>query len=133
SRAYHMPYGYRLKGKVNGGALRRALERIVERHEALRTTFETVEGEPRQRVRRKEESGFVLREQDLRGGGGEEELQRVVEEEANAGFDLEKGPLIRGRLIRVEEQEHVLLLTMHHIVSDGWSMGVLVKELGAIY
>src|SRR4029077_20321310 len=61
------------------------------------------------------------------------ELKRVVAEEFRAPFDLESGPLIRGRLIQLDEEEHALLITMHHIVSDGWSMGVLVNELSALY
>ena len=80
-----------------------------------------------------------LREKEFEreGGEGEEgrerELKRRMEEEARERFDLERGPLIRGRLIGCGEEEHVLLITMHHIVSDGWSMGVLVEELSVLY
>ena len=81
-----------------------------------------------------EESSFRLIEHDLRGHNDvEAELAALRELEAGASFDLEAGPLIRGRLIRLAEDEHVLLVTMHHIVSDGWSMGVLVSELNALY
>ena len=93
-----------------------------------------VEGEPVQRIVEVEESGFELQEQDLRHcEDGQGELERLMAEEAEGGFDLEQGPLIRGRLVRLGEEEHVLLITMHHIVSDGWSMGVLVEELSALY
>jgi amino acid adenylation domain-containing protein len=138
SRAYHIPGGLRLAGPLDRGALRRALNRIVERHEALRTTVQLVDGEPVQRIAGIEESNFALIEQDLRGheeAGGE--LERIVREEANAEFDLERGPLIRGRLIRLadegDEERNALLLTMHHIVSDGWSMGVMAEELSVLY
>ncbi|MFL5539811.1 MAG: non-ribosomal peptide synthetase, partial [Longimicrobiaceae bacterium] len=98
----------------------------------LRTTFVEVEGEPVQRIA--EESRFHLLEHDL----GEHpdaaaELRRLAAEEAGAPFDLEQGPLIRGRLVRLSADENVLLLTMHHIVSDGWSMEVLTRELDTLY
>ena len=80
------------------------------------------------------ESRFHLVEHDLRQHpDAQGELERLMAEEAGAGFDLGAGPLIRGRLIRLGEEEHALLITMHHIVSDGWSMGVLFKELSTLY
>jgi hypothetical protein len=108
---------------------------VVERHEVLRTTFILVDGEPVQRIGSIEESGdFHLMEHDLRQSGDKQkELQRLVAEEASTSFDLQNGPLIRGRLIRLGEEEHALLITMHHIVSDGWSMGVLRSELSSLY
>jgi hypothetical protein len=134
SGAYHMPFGWRLQGELDRSALVRALDRLVARHESLRTRFVAVEGEPEQRIAAAEESGFHLQEHDLREHAeGQRELERVITEEARTKFDLEAGPLIRGRLIRMGEQEHVLLITMHHIVSDGWSMGVLFKELSVLY
>ncbi|HEU0014949.1 MAG TPA: amino acid adenylation domain-containing protein, partial [Longimicrobium sp.] len=102
--------------------------------EALRTTFAQVDGAPEQRIAPAEASRFHLVQHDLRGrADAEAELGRLMAGEARAPFDLERGPLIRGRLIRLAEADHVLLLTMHHIVSDGWSMGVLTRELGALY
>ena len=134
SEAYHIPLGIHLKGQLEPWALRQALDRIVSRHEALRTTFGFVEGEPVQRIIGAEESCFHLVEHDLsEDTDGEGELERLVVREAGGSFDLEAGPLIRGRLIRQAEDEHVLLMTMHHIVSDGWSMGVLMKELSTLY
>jgi amino acid adenylation domain-containing protein len=132
--AYHITARPRLKGPLHREALVRALDRVVERHEALRTTFHAVDGVPVQRIVPVEQSRFHLREHDLAGGAGAEaELERLMAEEAGAPFDLERGPLIRGRLIRLAADDHVLLLTMHHIVSDGWSMGVLFRELSALY
>jgi Condensation domain len=133
SRAYHMPLGLRLTGELDRGALHRALDRLIARHEALRTTFDHTDGQPVQRIAA-ENGGFALQEYDLRQhSDAEGELRRLAAEEANAAFDLQAGPLLRGRLIRLGDCEHVLLITMHHIVSDGWSMGVLTRELGALY
>src|SRR6476620_12325691 len=134
SEAYHIPLALRLKGALNRSALRQAMDRLVERHEALRTTFYLDEGEPVQRIGAVEDSRFALAENDLRGeGNATAELERLAAQEVGERFDLQTGPLIRGRLIRVGEEEHVLLITMHHIVSDGWSMGVLLRELSALY
>jgi amino acid adenylation domain-containing protein/FkbH-like protein len=131
--AYHKPNGLRLKGVLDRAALVRALDRIVARHEALRTTFVMRDGEPAQQIAAAD-CGLALRDHDLRGvGDGETELARLAAEEASAPFDLGQGPLIRGRLVRLAADEHALLVTMHHIVSDGWSMGVLTSELSALY
>ena len=124
----------RLSGRLDRAALLQALDRIVARHEALRTTFIKVDGEPVQRIISAEESGFHLMEHDLQGReDAQAELDRLVALEANTAFDLENGPLIRGRLIRQSEDEHVLLISMHHIVSDGWSMAVWIDELSVLY
>ncbi|HEU4561362.1 MAG TPA: amino acid adenylation domain-containing protein, partial [Longimicrobium sp.] len=148
--AYHVPMSLRLRGELDRGALVRSLDRIVARHEALRTTFPAVDGEPVQRIIPVEKSAFRLVEHDLSGilplsarnerGGSrgegpdaEDELRRLVSDEACAPFDLAHGPLIRGRLVRMAADDHVLLLTMHHIVSDEWSTGVLFHELAALY
>jgi amino acid adenylation domain-containing protein len=132
--AYHIPMRLRLRGELDHGALVRALDRIVARHEVLRTFFPTVDGEPVQHVATVEESGFRLVEHDLRASpNAEDELRRVLSEGASAPFDLARGPLFRGRLIRLAADDHVLLLTMHHIVSDGWSTGVLFRDLAALY
>jgi amino acid adenylation domain-containing protein len=131
---YHIPMRLRLGGDLDPAALRRALDAILARHEALRTTFVEMEGEPVQRIAPVEESRFHLLEHDLGGDAdAAAELRRLAAEEAGAPFDLEQGPLIRGRLVRLPADENVLLLTMHHIVSDGWSMEVLTRELGTLY
>jgi amino acid adenylation domain-containing protein len=132
--AYHIPMSLRLQGELDRGALVRSLDRIVTRHEALRTTFAAVDGEPVQRIVPVEESAFRLVEHDLRASAdAEDELRRLVSDEAGAPFDLEHGPLVRGRLVRRAADDHVLLMTMHHIVSDAWSAGVLFRELAALY
>ncbi len=133
NRAYHVPVRLRLTGELDAAALRRALDRLVARHETLRTSFNSVEGQPFQLIAA-EDSGFDLREHDLRQrGDAETELQRLIVEEVDTAFDLQAGPLIRGRLVRLGEREHVLLITLHHIVSDDWSMRVLTHELNVLY
>ena len=131
---YHMSRRLRLRGVLDRGALVRALDRLVARHESLRTTFGATNGEPEQRIADAATSRFQLEEHDLAGhGDAPGELGRVTAEEYGARFDLERGPLIRGRLIRLAADDHVLLLTMHHIISDGWSMVVLMDELSRLY
>ncbi|WP_454258922.1 condensation domain-containing protein, partial [Pseudoxanthomonas mexicana] len=133
--AYHMPAALRLQGVLDRTALRSTLDRIVARHENLRTTFVTVDGTAQQ-VIAPEAVGFALTEHDLRGMATEEQSAAVASlgtEEGLAPFDLAKGPLIRGRLLQLSETEHVLLVTQHHIISDGWSLGVLVREVSSLY
>ena len=133
SEVYHMPQSLRLHGKLDRSSLKRALDRIVYRHEALRTTFHSVNGQPIQRVHASGD-GFALQEHDLSASAEPEtELKLLARHEARIPFDLESGPLIRGRLIGMAVQEHVLLITMHHIVSDGWSLGVFIRELSSLY
>jgi amino acid adenylation domain-containing protein len=132
STAYHIPMGLHLRGDLHRGALRKALARIVARHEALRTTFFEIDGEPVQRVGGAKESGLDWQEH-LGEHADSEEIESLIREEVNTAFDLERGPLIRARLIQQSDQEHTLLVTMHHIISDGWSTGVLIKELGVLY
>ncbi|HEV2274189.1 MAG TPA: condensation domain-containing protein, partial [Acidobacteriaceae bacterium] len=134
SAAYNMPIGLRLKGNLNRAALRRALDRIVFRHEALRTTFAFIDEQPVQKIAAAADRHFPLIEHDLHElENAQQELEKLVNQEADTAFDLEGGPLIRGRLIRLGEDEHALLITMHHIVSDGWSMGIFWNELSALY
>jgi len=133
SEVYHVPQGLRLSGELDRNALKRALDRIVWRHEALRTTFHSVAGQPVQRVQACG-SGFALQEHDLSiSTDPESELKRLARQEASSPFDLENGPLIRGQLIGLAVREHVLLITMHHIVSDGWSLGIFIRELSTLY
>ncbi|MHB8462365.1 MAG: amino acid adenylation domain-containing protein, partial [Vulcanimicrobiaceae bacterium] len=131
SRAYHVPIALRLRGVLNSDALRRALDQIVARHEALRTTFELADLQPIARVQ--PPFHLNLRNGDLRSHGESHALRALMDEELAEPFNLQTGPLIRGRLVCVAQNEHVLLLTMHHIVSDGWSAGVLFRELSALY
>ncbi|MFP2908689.1 non-ribosomal peptide synthetase [Pyxidicoccus sp. 3LFB2] len=105
---------------------------LVRRHESLRTCFPTSNGQPSQRIL--EPASFALPEVDLSSRGDREaEVRRLAGEDAHAPFALDRGPLLRASLLRLGAHEHVLLLNMHHIVSDGWSMGVLVREVAALY
>ncbi|WP_191488524.1 non-ribosomal peptide synthetase [Pseudomonas sp. FEN] len=135
SSAYHMPMALLLRGDLERAALKAALDRLVARHESLRTTFAR-HGEQPVQVIAPADCGFTLAEQDLRTLSYEQaslSAARIGNSEALAPFDLGQGPLIRGRLLRLADDEHILLITQHHIISDGWSVGVLVKEFAALY
>jgi amino acid adenylation domain-containing protein len=133
SVSYHIPKALHLRGSLDRAALRRSLDTIFARHEALRSIFIMVDGQLHVEAL-PSEMGLPLIEHDLRGAAdASQQLNRLKIEEAKAPFDLSKGPMIRARLVQLDEQEHVLLLTQHHIVSDGWSMGILVRELSALY
>ncbi|WP_050808561.1 non-ribosomal peptide synthetase [Collimonas fungivorans] len=128
--AYHIPGALRLRGALDQKALQAAMDRIVERHEILRTRFVSVDGQPCQVV--DAPHGFALTHSDFTGAGADE-LKRIYRQEAVEPFDLARGPLIRGRLLRLGDDDHVLLLTMHHIISDGWSLSVLAREFSSLY
>jgi amino acid adenylation domain-containing protein len=133
--AYHVPLALRLKGRLDRASLQATLNRVVARHESLRTTFVSVDGAPRQ-VIAADDGGVPLVEHDLSARAAdtrEAALDELRQREAHATFDLSNGPLIRGRLVRLGEDEHVLLVTLHHIVSDAWSIGVLIREVSALY
>jgi len=128
------PLAVRLTGPVEVLALEQSLNEIVRRHEVLRTTFQTEGGKPVQVIA--PEHRMVLEVEDVRGLPEAEREAQALERaraEARQAFDLRHGPLMRARLIRLGEEEHVVLLTMHHIVSDGWSMGRLMYEIGRLY
>ena len=134
SKAYNLTEGFHLKGKLDTIALHRALDHIVMRHEVLRTTFTQIDGVPMQRIAPEKSSRFNLFEYDLRlCRNAKAELNRLIKQETMEIFDLERGPLIRGQLIRQTKEEYTLLITMHHIVSDGWSMEILFSELSTLY
>jgi amino acid adenylation domain-containing protein len=132
--AYNIPAAVSLKGPFNLAALEQSLNEIVQRHESLRTTFKKVEGRPTQVIA--PTLTIKLPVVDLRNLPAHErdiEVRRLITAEAQRPFDLSKGPLIRGTVLRLADEEHVGLLTMHHIVSDGWSTGLLVRELATLY
>ena len=134
SAVYNMPVALRLAGDLDVPALERSLNELLKRHEVLRSTFTSTDGRPVQEI--SPELHMDLRREDLSAMPApdrEAEVQRLASEEASLGFDLSRGPLVRGRLLRLGEAEHVLLLTMHHIISDGWSVGVLFRDLKAFY
>ena len=131
---YNISLPVRLKGRLNVEALKQSFDELVRRHETLRTSFAVSGGEPVQVIA--PHAGFHMEVEDLSGlgeAGREERARRLAEQEAATPFDLSRGPLLRARLLRLSDSEHVLLLTMHHIISDGWSMGVLVREVAALY
>uniref|UniRef100_UPI0005513680 amino acid adenylation domain-containing protein n=1 Tax=Andreprevotia chitinilytica TaxID=396808 RepID=UPI0005513680 len=133
--AFHMPAGLRLYGELNRLALRATLDRIVARHEALRTCFIADGGEAAQMIA-PADCGFSLQEHDLRGLTESDRSIRVEQfsqAEAVQPFDLATGPLIRGQLLQLADDDYLLLITQHHIISDGWSIGVLVREVSALY
>jgi len=132
--AYNIPAAVRLKGPLNMAALERSLNEIVRRHESLRSTFGKVDGRPTQVIA--STLAIKLPVVDLRelpANEREAEVRRLVTAEAQQPFDLSQGPLMRATVLRLGDQEHVGLLTMHHIVSDGWSTGILVRELATLY
>ncbi|UCH98247.1 MAG: amino acid adenylation domain-containing protein, partial [Candidatus Aminicenantes bacterium] len=134
SVAYNMPGAYILKGALNREAFGKAFEMLVRRHESLRTVFITIDDEPKQRILGKEEIGFKFKEIDLRKDAGREKRAKALaDEEAGQVFNLGKGPLISAKLLQLEDEKYLFLLNMHHIISDGWSMGVLVKEVCMLY
>ncbi|CAJ7160451.1 non-ribosomal peptide synthetase [Burkholderia pseudomallei] len=132
--AYHMPIAVRLRGALDVDALQRALSRIVSRHDALRTTF-ALEGEqPVQRVHADDGAGLRLRIDDLRGcADAGARRARILAGQASEPFDLARGPLVRGALVREADDVHTLCVTIHHIVSDGWSIDVFRRELSELY
>lgn len=134
SAGYQVPLAIRMRGALDRRALRNALDALVQRHEALRTVFVAIDSEPMQQVA--VEARFELLTIDLSGvAPSEREAQIRCHQlaEVHDKFDLRNGPLIRGRLLRLHDDEHVLLITVHHIVVDGWSKGVLMRELAALY
>ncbi|HEX7317734.1 MAG TPA: amino acid adenylation domain-containing protein [Pyrinomonadaceae bacterium] len=131
---YNISAAVRLRGPLDVSALARSLNEVVARHESLRTTFAVDDGRPVQVVKQSLTLDVpVLRLGSLPEAEREAEFQVVAAMEAQRAFDLATGPLLRAVLVELGAREHVLLLNVHHIVSDGWSMGVLVGEVGALY
>ncbi|MGZ4032871.1 MAG: condensation domain-containing protein, partial [Tumebacillaceae bacterium] len=131
---YNISRAYSFAGPLQVEALETALQQVVTRHESLRTTFGEREGQPHQVV--SPTSAFSLSVIDLQHVENEQqqaEVQLLAAEEAKRPFDLEKGPLLRVCLLQMGMEEHVLVLTIHHIVADGWSLSVLTKELTELY
>ena len=134
SSAYHIPITLRLSGPLDVAALERAFLGIVRRHEILRTTFAAPDGEPRPVIHDRLAPAFE--QIDLSERPDEQSqaaLERRVQEAANRDFDLETGPLLRVLLITLAPEEFALCLTLHHIVSDGWTNAIILKELAALY
>jgi amino acid adenylation domain-containing protein len=132
--AYGIPLALRLRGALHADALAAACAELARRHESLRTLFRWIDGAPMQVIL--PDGALPLDSTDLRGvpaAGREAELRRLLDREAARGFDLERGPLARAHLYRVDEDDHALLIHLHHIITDGWSNSVLLGELAALY
>ena len=134
SSAYNLGGAYRLTGQLNVTALEQSLNEIVSRHEALRTSFAVKDGQPVQQIAtslklKLKQVAVEATSQAER----EAEAERLVRAEAERPFELSQVPLLRAHLVKLGGEEHILSLTMHHIVSDGWSMGLLYRELAKLY
>jgi amino acid adenylation domain-containing protein len=132
--AYSISFAVHLKGLLHVALLEQSLNEIVRRHEVLRTTFSTAEGQPVQVIAPSLILPLpVVDCQKLPEFKREAEVRRLATQEAQQPFDLTQGPLLRAKLLRLGQQEHLLILTMHHIISDEWSVEVLVQEMAALY
>ncbi|MBS1664514.1 MAG: hypothetical protein JST68_25940 [Bacteroidetes bacterium] len=133
SRAFHMAGIYSFEGRLDDAALSRSFSGLIDRHEALRTVFRVnSEGQVRQVVLPAGAPGFYIRFQDLREDGADQ-LEVMLKDDLLSPFDLGKGPLLRATLYHIEEANWVFSYCMHHIVSDGWSMNVLIRDLLLFY
>ncbi|WLH70579.1 amino acid adenylation domain-containing protein [Pseudomonas sp. FP2309] len=134
SSAYNLPRAFRLKGQLHAEALESALAQVIERHQILRSRFVEINGQPFQEV--DPQACFRLDRQDLRAYPAAERealLDQRIQAQNTQPFDLTRGPLLRAQLLQLDEQEHALLITMHHIVSDAWSNAILVQDLCEAY
>ncbi|WNG56874.1 amino acid adenylation domain-containing protein [Archangium gephyra] len=134
SSSYNMPFVLRLEGALDEAALQRVFSELVRRHHSLRTTFGSEAGQPVQRIAPTASLPLSLVDlSSLPPSERMDEAHRLAARAALRPFDLEHGPLIHASLFKLEERLHILVLSMHHIVSDGWSMGILVREVAALY
>lgn len=134
SAFYNLPAALRMKGRLDIGALYGSFQELVLRHAALRTTFAVDDGAPVQAVHERSDFAFAFFDLGaLREDQKQAEARRIAESEAGRPFNLLRGPLLRVGLIRLDDADHVLLMTLHHIVSDAWSRGVLIRDISQIY
>ncbi|NJR53707.1 MAG: condensation protein [Acaryochloris sp. CRU_2_0] len=127
---YTVAIALHLHGSLNAAILDQSLQALLQRHEVLRTSFEWCEGRPIQVIHSSLSPGLEI---NLVQKDSETDLQALILQEAQQPFDLSQPPLLRGTLLEVSEQEHLFLLTFHHIIADGWSIGVFIQELAALY
>ena len=131
---YNVSAAFRLRGRLDVGALERSLREIIRRHEALRTTFDSKDGEAFQVVHSRAVGWFLVVDvSQLPDEVRENEALRRLSEEGQRPFDLCQGPLLRSFLFRLADEDHILLLTMHHIICDGWSLSIIQREIAAVY
>ncbi|MCC5622904.1 condensation domain-containing protein, partial [Nostoc sp. CHAB 5715] len=134
SSFYNIPIAFHVQGNLDIAALEQSLNEILKRHEVWRTNFKLVNGEPIQEIFSQSTWDLsIINRKDLCGKDWEEEVKQIAADEAKKPFNLAKGLLVRATLLRLSEEEHVLLVTMHHIITDGWSCNVFLRELSALY
>ncbi|WP_430412299.1 amino acid adenylation domain-containing protein [Kordia sp.] len=134
--AYNMPGVFILDGHTDVQLMKKAFQALIERHEALRTRFkqDAITGEIRQIIKSEEENNFKLIYEDTRFlNATESELKKIIEVESNYNFDLANENLLRAKLIKTRAEETVLIFVIHHIISDGWSLGIITNELFSLY
>ncbi|HEY6927009.1 MAG TPA: amino acid adenylation domain-containing protein, partial [Steroidobacteraceae bacterium] len=134
--AYHVPAALRLRGLLDNAALTATLDRIITRHEILRTRFVKSPDGTATQVIAPAAAGFALSYHDLKSLGQNVQhaaVARLREAEFQRPFDFERGPLIRGALLQLDDEDHILLLCQHHIICDGWSIGILTREITTLY
>ncbi|MFK7699164.1 non-ribosomal peptide synthetase [Pseudomonas caspiana] len=134
SAAYNIPAALRLRGDLDQRALSKSFEQLIERHESLRTRFLERDGQALQRI--EPTATFALQHLDfsqLSSAERDAQVLQAREQEAQTAFDLEQGPLLRVTLVRLDEQEHQLWVTLHHIIADGWSLNLLIDEFSRLY
>jgi amino acid adenylation domain-containing protein len=134
SGAYNISRALRLRGQLDKDALQESFKRVIERHEVLRTSFINDNGKPALSIQ--ENAELELKQFDLRhlpGAKREEESQTILAGEVKRSFNLKQAPLLRAVLVQLDDDDHLLLLTIHHIISDGWSMGILLSELASVF
>ncbi|MCT4496446.1 non-ribosomal peptide synthetase [Pseudomonas sivasensis] len=134
SSAYTIPGGLRLRGELDEDAVRLSFQHLIQRHEALRTRFYERNGQAFQRVDANVAFDLqVIDLSDLPAAERETRAQQIREDEARTQFDLEKGPLLWVTLVRLDDEDHQLLVTLHHIIADGWSLNILIDEFSRLY
>ncbi|WP_339542320.1 non-ribosomal peptide synthetase [Pseudomonas sp. JAI120] len=134
SSAYTIPGALRLRGELDEDALRSSFQYLIQRHEALRTRFYERDGQAFQRVDAHSDFDLqIIDLSDLPSAEREARAQQIREDEARTQFDLEKGPLLWVTLVRLDDEDHQLLVTLHHVIADGWSLNILIDEFSRLY
>ncbi|BDA68765.1 hypothetical protein CAL7716_029310 [Calothrix sp. PCC 7716] len=134
SSFYNIPIAFHIQGNLDIVALEQSLNEILKRHEVWRTNFRLVNGEPVQEIAPLLTWDLsIINLEHLSGKDWESEVKNLAAQEAKKPFNLAKGLLVRATLLRLSQKEHVLLVTMHHIITDGWSCGVFLRELSTLY
>ncbi len=134
SEAYNVSSVFDIEGDLNTDAFKKAFNKVIERHEILRTVFTDIDGEPKQIILPPDTAGFEIEENDFRDRRDAEMIiKKLTDEDSNKPFDLKAGPLLRAALFRVKDYRYVFVLNIHHIISDGWSKGIFIKEFLNLY